>query len=45
MPAQEIQILKNNQISDISPWYRLNDFEVLNTPEWSFTADQLKRFD
>lgn len=44
MPAQEIQILKNNQASEISPWYRLNDFEVLNTPEWSFNADQLKRF-
>jgi len=45
MPAQEIQILKNNQTKHISPWYRLDNFEVLNTPEWSFTSDQLKRFE
>lgn len=46
MPAQEIQILRNpaNKVKD-NPWYELNDFEILSTPEWSFTSNQLKRFE
>ena len=44
MPAQEFQILKNLHAPEISPWYRLSDFETLNTPEWTFTNQQLKRF-
>ncbi len=43
MPAQEIQILVNPASSE-SPWYDLNFGEFLNSPEYTFTKDQLKRF-
>ncbi len=45
MPAQELQILINPTSLDGSPWYSLNDVsDQLFTPEWTFTVDQLKRF-
>lgn len=44
MPAQEFQILKNNNDASISPWYRLTDTAVIETPEWTFNKNQLKRF-
>lgn len=45
MPAQDIQILSNRDNEDISPWYVLNfEEEIINTPEWTFTKDDLKRF-
>jgi hypothetical protein len=45
MPAQEIHILKNPANEDENnPWYS-NLFEgSLQTPEWSFEKDQLKKF-
>jgi len=42
MPAQETQILKNNQDRSIRPWYDAEYAEKLKTPEWKFDADQLK---
>lgn len=44
MPAQEIQILINPNDSEISPWYRIPEGEVLLTPEWRFSTSQLRRF-
>ncbi|MEZ4954713.1 MAG: DUF4846 domain-containing protein [Saprospiraceae bacterium] len=44
MPAQDIHVLKNFNNKKISPWYELNFGEVLNTPEWRFTKNDLKRF-
>ncbi|WP_235294021.1 DUF4846 domain-containing protein [Portibacter lacus] len=44
MPAQDFQLLKNPNDSRISPWYRIDDSEILLTPEWRFTKDDLKRF-
>jgi len=45
MPAQDIHILVNNNKPSISPWYELNTASNdIITPEWPFTADQLKRF-
>ena len=44
MPAQEIQLLKNNENKNISPWYSEKQAEELMTPEWSFTGNQLMRF-
>lgn len=44
MPAQEIQVLKNPARGDLSPWYPADFGEVLKTPEWTFGADDLKRF-
>lgn len=41
MPAQETQILKN-PIDPTSPWYSTDFGDVLNTPEWTFYANQLK---
>ena len=43
MPAQEIQILKSVS-QEISPWYNLEAYEKVFTPEWTFEKNQLKRF-
>lgn len=43
-PAQDMHILKNYNDKNISPWYYLDFVETLNTPEYSFTAEQLKMF-
>lgn len=44
MPAQDIYILNNPTNSDLSPWYELDFAHQLETPEWVFDRDQLKRF-
>lgn len=44
MPAQEIQLLKNPLNEEQSPWYSADFGNVLNTPEWTFYANELKRF-
>lgn len=44
MPAQNIHILKNLNNKKLSPWYSLNFEGYLQTPEWTFTSDDLKRF-
>jgi hypothetical protein len=44
MPAQEIQILKNPQDGNLSPWYSADFEEALETPEWTFDRDDLKGF-
>lgn len=44
MPAQEIQILKNSNNANLSPWYPLDFGAKLETPEWDFASGDLKRF-
>lgn len=45
MPEQDIQILKNANSSELSPWYRLSEVDNgLRTPEWTFGKHNLKRF-
>lgn len=44
MPAQNIHILKNPEHSGLSPWYSKHFKGDLETPEWTFTADDLKQF-
>lgn len=44
MPAQDIQILKNENDINISPWYSVNFGDKLETPQWKFNTDQLERF-
>ena len=44
MPAQDMHVLKNLNNGVISPWYELGFGEILNTPEWRFTKNDLKRF-
>ena len=44
MPAQSIHVLRND-FSDLSPWYSINEIdEFINTPEWTFSVGELKRF-
>lgn len=45
MPAQEIHVLKNPANQDGNPWYAVDEIgEVLETPEWEFDVDELRRF-
>ena len=44
MPAQDIQILKNMEDSKLSPWYTTKFESKLETPEWTFTKTQLRKF-
>jgi hypothetical protein len=45
MPAQNIHILKNFHNPSFSPWYELSpDSEYIETPEWTFRPEDLKRF-
>lgn len=45
MPAQEMQILKNNNDVVNSPWYsNLTDYEI-RTPEYMFTTDNVYSFE
>ena len=44
MPAQEVQILKNPADKDGGPWYRTLSSGDVDTPEWTFTTSDLKRF-
>jgi hypothetical protein len=45
MPAQSIHILRNPKNVRISPWYSLKEItNVIETPEWTFRTNQLKRF-
>ena len=44
MPAQNIHVLKNFNNKDISPWYSTAFDGNLKTPEWTFSKNQLMRF-
>ncbi len=44
MPAQEIHVLKNFNNQSLSPWYKAENLETLKTPEWTFTKNNLRRF-
>lgn len=45
MPAQSIHILKNSLDPELSPWYSTRFGTTLVTPEWTFSADDLKAFE
>ncbi|MCD6069398.1 MAG: hypothetical protein K0S33_4224 [Bacteroidetes bacterium] len=44
MPAQEIHILKNFNDPALSPWYSEDFGAVLETPEWDFDRNALRRY-
>ena len=44
MPAQQIHVLKNPTNRSLSPWYKTDFGQILQTPEWTFQRNQLKRF-
>ncbi|MFY0675444.1 MAG: hypothetical protein JXQ87_18755 [Bacteroidia bacterium] len=41
MPAQEMHVLLNPDVNDLSPWYRVPDGDLV-TPEWTFSKEQLR---
>ena len=41
MPAQDIHLVKNPANENGDPWYKTGD--VIVTPEWTFTSEQLKK--
>jgi hypothetical protein len=43
MPAQELQILKNNENPGLSPWFEAKEGSLV-TPEWTFESSDLYRF-
>lgn len=44
MPAQDIQILKNPNSANLSPWYSTKIDDKLVTPEWTFNKKQIRKF-
>ena len=42
MPAQDVHIVVNPQNSSLSPWYEVNGGPLIETPEYTFTINQLK---
>jgi hypothetical protein len=44
MPAQDIHIVRNPMDEKLNPWYRVSGAEIILTPEWKFTKNQLRRF-
>lgn len=44
MPAQEVHVLKNPSAPDGSPWYPAQFTGDLETPEWKFPQNSLKRW-
>ena len=44
MPAQDIHIVKNASDASLSPWYEINEAVEIDTPEWTFFNNQLRRW-
>lgn len=44
MPAQDIHILRNPASKQLSPWYSIRFEGDLETPEWTFTKEDLRSF-
>lgn len=44
MPAQDIHVVKNPVKEELTCWYEVDDSGKIITPEWEFTANQLKRW-
>jgi hypothetical protein len=42
MPAQDIHVLKNPNDPDLSPWYEVNNEDLIHTPE--YTKNELKKW-
>lgn len=44
MPAQDIHVLKNPVNAGLTPWYEVNDDNIIVTPEYTFTQNELMRW-
>lgn len=42
MPAQDIHLLKNPADPKLSPWYKITDEQLIETPEYTFHNNELK---
>lgn len=42
MPAQDIHVLVNLANAAVSPWYEVNEDEIIITPEYTFTKNELR---
>ena len=40
-PAQDIHVLKNPANENLSPWYEVNANHIIQTPEYTFTQNEL----
>lgn len=43
-PAQDMHVLLNPSDPSLSPWYELPEADIVQTPEWTFTTKQLRRW-
>lgn len=44
MPAQDMHILRNPSSTTLSPWYSVHFEGPLDTPEWTFSKEDLRTF-
>ena len=44
MPAQDIHLLNNPTNKNISPWYQVNEDDIITTPEYFFTKNELRKW-
>jgi hypothetical protein len=44
MPAQEIEILKNSDDDTLNPWYRVEEGQEVNSPQFTFEPNSLMRW-
>jgi Domain of unknown function (4846) len=44
MPAQDIHVLQNPMNENLSPWYEVNENEIIQTPEYTFKKGELKEW-
>lgn len=44
MPAQQVHVLKNDNDKKISPWYKAGAGDELDSPEYTFDWEELRRF-
>jgi hypothetical protein len=44
MPAQDIHVLQNPMNESLSPWYEVNENDIIQTPEYSFRKKELMQW-
>jgi hypothetical protein len=44
MPAQDIHVLVNPSDETLSPWFFVSDDDIIQTPEYTFRKNELKRW-
>lgn len=44
MPAQDIHLLRNFSKDDLSPWYEVNEDDIISTPEYTFRKTELMQW-